>query len=65
MKDACLTLHLQNNKDFPSFGFQFDGGVDENSLVKVIHIEPKSPAHFVETKNFNLVSNLKDWYYKS
>ena len=40
----CLT-HLQNNKNTPSLRFQIVGGVDDNSVIKVIHIEPKSPAH--------------------
>ena len=44
MKKTCVTLQLKSIKSFNSFGFQITGGVGNGSVIKVLEIEPKSPA---------------------
>ena len=44
MKKTCDTLQLKSIKSFNSFGFQITGGVGNGSVIKVLKIEPKSPA---------------------
>ena len=39
MKKTCVTLQLKSIKSLNSFGFQITG-----SVIKVLEIEPKSPA---------------------
>ena len=44
MQKTCVTLQLKSIKSFNSFGFQITGGVGNGSVIKVLEIEPKSPA---------------------
>ena len=44
MKKTRVTLQLKSIKSFNSFGFQITGGVGNGSVIKVLEIEPKSPA---------------------
>ena len=52
MKKSCVTLQLKSIKSFNSFGFQITGGVGNVSVIKVLEIEPKSPAQLAVEEMF-------------